>query len=92
MSARMELQDFFKRPASDHLENGAGYTKHSMYPPTQSYPDILNDPETPISVVEIYFLLRDNEFHTLHYIVEKVLGNKFKAEDIGAAMKIYMES
>lgn len=58
--------------------------------PEQGYPDILNDPETPLKVVECFFLLRDNEFHTLHYIVTQVLKGKFSAEEIGEAMKIYM--
>lgn len=56
----------------------------------QDYPDILNDPSTPLKVVECYFLLRDNEFHTLHYIVTHVLKDSFSAEEIGEAMKIYM--
>lgn len=57
---------------------------------SQSYPDTLNNPETPLSVVECYFLLRDNEFHTLHYIVTHVLKDSFSAEEIAEAMKIYM--
>lgn len=63
----------------------------SLYPnPQNVYPDILNNPETPLRVVECYFLLRENEFHTLHYIITHVLKSKFSAEEIGEAMRIYM--
>lgn len=56
------------------------------------YPDILNNPDTPLKVVECFLLLRDNDFHTLHYIITHVLKGKFSAEEIGEAMRIYMMS
>ena len=68
-----------------------GQTKHQIHKLLE-YPDILNNPSTPLSVVECYFLLRDNEFHTLHYIITHVLKDKFTAKEIGEAMKIYMLS
>lgn len=60
---------------------------------TQSQiPDILNEPETPLRVVQCYFLLRENEFHTLYRVSEILSKAGFTAEEIGAACKIYMEN
>jgi hypothetical protein len=45
-----------------------------------------------IKVVECYFYLESLQFHTLHYIAEKLLAAGFTPTDISAAMKIYFES
>lgn len=51
---------------------------------------ISTDTSNDIKIAECYFLLCDNDMHTLHYIVERVLGNKFTPYEIGEAMKLYM--
>jgi hypothetical protein len=51
---------------------------------------ISTDISDDIKIAECYFLLCDNDMHTLHYIVKQVLGDKFTPHEIGEAMKLYM--
>jgi len=54
------------------------------------YKTLLEHPE--IRVVDCYFQLESLQFHTLWYIVERLLAAGFTRHEISAAMKIYMEA
>ena len=56
----------------------------------QLYNTLLEHPE--IKVVDCYFHLESLQFHTLWYIVEKLLAAGFTRPEISEAMKIYMEA
>lgn len=58
--------------------------------PTPLQECLIEHPE--IHVVECYFLLEENEFHTLPYIAQLLKKAGFSAHEIAEAMKIYMES
>lgn len=54
------------------------------------YSRLVDHPE--IMVVDCYFQLESMQFHTLHWISEKLLAAGYTADHISQAMKIYMES
>lgn len=56
----------------------------------QLYFILLNYPK--IKVVDCYFQLESLQFHTLWYIVEKLMSQGFTRAEISEAMKIYMEA
>ena len=92
MNAQMDSQFDFQKFNKKAIENiSQGVTKHGIHTLLE-YPDTLNDPETPLRVVECYFLLRENELHTLYRVSEILSKAGFTAEEIGAACKIYMEN
>ena len=54
------------------------------------YNRLVDHPE--IMVVGCYFQLESMQFHTLHWISEKLLAAGYSADQISQAMKIYMET
>ncbi len=51
---------------------------------------LVDHPE--IAVVDCYFQLESLQFHTLHYISERLLAAGYTAAQISEATKIYLES
>jgi hypothetical protein len=45
-----------------------------------------------IKVVECFFHLESLQFHTLYYVVEKLLAAGFTKEHISEAVKIYLDT
>lgn len=51
---------------------------------------LVDHPE--ITVVDCYFHLESLQFHTLHYIVERLLAAGFTKSCISKATKIYLDT
>jgi hypothetical protein len=51
---------------------------------------LVDHPE--IKVVECFFQLESLQFHTLHYIAERLLNAGFTKEHISEAVKIYLDT
>lgn len=52
------------------------------------YKTLIDHPE--IRVVDCYFHLEANQFHTMWHVVEKLLTSGFTRQEISEAFKIYM--
>lgn len=59
-------------------------TNPTLYNCLVEHPEIL--------VVDCYFQLESMQFHTLHWISEKLLSAGYTTDQISQAMKIYMET